>query len=69
MKIERQKKKIQKAKEKKVRAEERAEEHKVMWPTKRCIEVGVKLHEAIRTNKPLARGHTGPHVVVQCIYY
>ena len=42
------KEKKQKAEEKKMKAEERAEEHGVMWPTKRCIEVGVKLHEAIR---------------------
>ena len=39
-----------------MRAKECAEEHGVMWATKRCIEVGVKFHEAIRANKPLARG-------------
>jgi len=48
--------KRQKAEEKKVRAEERAEEYGVMWPVKRCTEVGVKLHEAIRANAPLGRG-------------
>lgn len=39
-----------------MRADECAEEHEVMWPTKRCIEVGIKLHEAIRANEPLGRG-------------
>ena len=31
-----------------MRAKVCTEEHGVMWPTKRCIEVGVKLHKAKR---------------------
>ena len=28
----------------------------VMWHNKRCIEVGVKLHKAIKANEPLGMG-------------
>ena len=55
-------------KDKKLRVEERAEEHGVIWLTRQCTEVGVKLHESIKANEPLGRGAYWAHVVVWCIY-
>lgn len=39
-----------------MRTKECAEEYGVMWPTKVCIEVGIKLHKAISANEPFTRG-------------
>lgn len=49
-------KKGQIVEDKKLRVEECAEEHGIMWPTKRCPEASVKLHEAIKTYEPLGMG-------------
>ena len=55
------KEKRQNPKDKKLRAEERAQKHGVMWPIQRCIEIRVNLHEAIRANEPLGKGaYQGP---------